>query len=221
MKVGLVGNPNVGKSTIFNILTGMHQHTGNWPGKTVVKASGYKKYQGVTYLIEDLPGTYSLMAHSKEEEVTRDFIYSMDYDALIIVCDAVCLERNLNLVLQILEITNKGFDASNKETGILECLKLALEMTARGIKFKNIDLNKSQATTFCLDDDNNLIPPFTTIDGLGDTVAKTIVEERNKGEFLSIEDLQKRGKVSSTLIEKMRNMHILDNLDESSQLSLF
>ena len=107
MKVGLVGNPNVGKSTIFNALTGMHQHTGNWPGKTVVKASGYKKYQGVTYLIEDLPGTYSLMAHSKEEEVTRDFIYSMDYDALIIVCDAVCLERNLNLVLQILEINNK------------------------------------------------------------------------------------------------------------------
>ena len=119
------------------------------------------------------------------------------------------------------EISNKGFDASNKESGILECLKLALEMTARGLKFKNIDLNKSQATTFCLDEEGNLIPPFSSIDGLGDTVAKTIVEERNKGEFLSIEDLQKRGKVSSTLIEKMRNMHILDNLDESSQLSLF
>ena len=122
---------------------------------------------------------------------------------------------------RILEIANKGFDASNKETGILECLKLALEMTARGIKFKNIDLNKSQATTFCLDDDNNLIPPFSTIDGLGDTVAKTIVEERNKGSFLSVEDLQKRGKVSGTIIEKMRNMNILEGLDESSQLSLF
>ena len=119
------------------------------------------------------------------------------------------------------EISNKGFDASNKESGILECLKLALEMTARGLKFKNVDLLKSKATTFDLDEDGNLIPPFSTIDGLGDTVAKTIVEEREKGAFLSVEDLQKRGKVSSTLIEKLRNMHILDGLDESSQLSLF
>ena len=74
---------------------------------------------------------------------------------------------------------------------------------------------------YSLDEDGNLIPPFSTIDGLGDTVAKTIVEEREKGAFLSVEDLQKRGKVSSTLIEKLRNMHILDGLDESSQLSLF
>ena len=122
---------------------------------------------------------------------------------------------------KMIEITNKGYDASNKENGILECLKLALEMTARGLKFKNVDLLKSKATTFDLDSEGNLIPPFSTIDGLGDTVAKTIVEEREKGAFLSIEDLQKRGKVSSTLIEKMRSMHILDGLDESSQLSLF
>ena len=119
------------------------------------------------------------------------------------------------------EISNKGYDASNKESGILECLKLALEMTARGLKFKNVDLLKSKATTFDLDENGNLIPPFSTIDGLGDTVAKTIVEEREKCSFLSVEDLQKRGKVSSSLIEKMRNMHILDGLDESSQLSLF
>ena len=107
MKIGLIGNPNVGKSTIFNALTGMHQHTGNWPGKTVAKASGVKKYKGVSYIIEDLPGTYSLLAHSKEEEVTRDFVYSNDYDGLIIVCDATTLERNLNLVIQVLQITNK------------------------------------------------------------------------------------------------------------------
>ena len=129
MKIGLVGNPNVGKSTIFNALTGMHQHTGNWPGKTVAKASGYKKYKGINYLIEDLPGTYSLMAHSKEEEVTRDFIYSGDYDALIVVCDAVCLERNLNLVLQILEITNK----------VVLCVNLMDEAKKKKI---NIDLSK-------------------------------------------------------------------------------
>ena len=122
---------------------------------------------------------------------------------------------------KMVEISNKGFDASNKESGILECLKLALEMTARGLKFKNVDLLKSKATIFSLDEDGNLIPPFSTIDGLGDTVAKTIVEEREKCPFLSIEDLQKRGKVSSTLIEKMRSMRILDGLDESSQLTLF
>ena len=120
------------------------------------------------------------------------------------------------------EIISKGFDASNKESGILETLKLALEMTARGLKFGNVDIEKSAATTFKIEPDNlTLIPPFSTIDGLGDTVAKTIVEERDKGMFLSIDDLQKRGKVSSTLIEKMKSMHILDNMDESSQLNLF
>ena len=122
---------------------------------------------------------------------------------------------------KVIEITNKGYDASNKETGVLECLKIALEMTARGLKFDNIDLQKSEATTFTLDEDCNLIPPFNAIDGLGITVAKAIVEERGKCPFLSIEDLQKRAKISSTIIEKMRNIHILDNLDESSQLSLF
>ena len=120
------------------------------------------------------------------------------------------------------EIINKGFEASNKENGILESLRLALEMTARGLKFSNIDLNRSDALNFKVDTDNmTLIPPFRTIDGLGDTVAQKIVEEREKGTFLSIEDLQKRGKVSGTLIDKMRMMGILDGMDESSQLSLF
>ena len=107
MKIGLIGNPNVGKSTIFNGLTGMRQHTGNWPGKTVSSATGYKVYNGVRYQFEDLPGCYSLFAHSKEEEVTRDFVYFSNYDGLIIVCDGTALERNLNLVLQVLEITDK------------------------------------------------------------------------------------------------------------------
>lgn len=124
--------------------------------------------------------------------------------------------------LRIGEIANKGFEASNKESSILECLKLSLEMLARNIRFAPIDLNKSDSLNFIIaEDGKSLIPPFRAIDGLGDVVAKKIVEEREKCPFMSIEDLQKRGKVSQTLIDKMRSMGILDGMDESSQLSLF
>ena len=122
---------------------------------------------------------------------------------------------------KIIEIQNKGYDASNKELGQLESLKVCLEATARGIKFLPIELDKSDATVWGVRDETSIYPPFASIEGLGDTVANKIVEEREKGEFLSIEDLQKRGKVSGTLIDKMRLMGILDGLDESSQLSLF
>lgn len=105
--IALLGNPNVGKSTVFNGLTGMRQHTGNWPGKTVELASGnFTHHQRVHEMI-DLPGTYSLLAHSSEEEVTRNFICFERCDVCIVVCDSTCLERNLNLVLQTLEITNQ------------------------------------------------------------------------------------------------------------------
>ncbi len=113
IKVGLVGNPNVGKSTVFNALTGMKQHTGNWPGKTVDVAMGNLKYKDFSFEIVDLPGTYSLISHSKEEEVTKEFICKENYDVILIVCDAVCLERNLNLVLQILDITSNVVIAVN------------------------------------------------------------------------------------------------------------
>lgn len=103
--IALAGNPNVGKSTVFNALTGMNQHTGNWTGKTVATACGTFTRNGKKYITVDLPGTYSLFTHSVEEEVARDFILSGKADACITVCDATCLERNLNLVLQIIEIT--------------------------------------------------------------------------------------------------------------------
>ena len=101
--IALAGNPNVGKSTVFNQLTGMNQHTGNWPGKTVANAQGWCSDGRQGYVMVDIPGCYSLMAHSAEEEVARDFICFENPDAVVVVCDATCLERNLNLVLQILE----------------------------------------------------------------------------------------------------------------------
>ena len=105
--IALAGNPNVGKSTVFNYFTGLNQHTGNWPGKTVANAQGYCNFEGKGYVFVDIPGCYSLMAHSAEEEVARDFICFEEPDAVIVVCDATCLERNLNLVLQILEVTEQ------------------------------------------------------------------------------------------------------------------
>lgn len=104
--IALAGNPNVGKSTVFNELTGLKQHTGNWPGKTVSNAQGLCTYNRTNYVMVDIPGTYSLLAHSAEEEVARDFICFGNPDAVIVVCDATCLERNLNLVLQTIEITD-------------------------------------------------------------------------------------------------------------------
>ncbi len=130
--VALAGNPNVGKSTVFNGLTGMNQHTGNWPGKTVTNARGVCRSALHDYLLVDIPGTYSLMAHSAEEEVARDFLCFSHPDAVIVVCDATCLERNLNLVLQTKEITNR----------VLVCLNLMDEAGRKGI---HIDTHRLSA----------------------------------------------------------------------------
>jgi len=121
------------------------------------------------------------------------------------------------------DLQAKGFEATNKETNIIETLKVALEATARGIKFANISLEKSEAKNFIVDDENEntLIPSFATIDGLGLSVGENIVSERNKKPFLSREDVQKRGKVSKTLVDKMTEMEVLKDLPDSNQLSLF
>ena len=124
---------------------------------------------------------------------------------------------------KIIEIQSKGYDATNKEQAILETLKLSLEASARGFKFGKLDINKSDATNFKIDeeDDHILIPPFKTLDGLGDSVAKKIIEERNKKAYYSVEDFQTRGKVNATTIEKLRALGLFEGMPETSQLSLF
>lgn len=105
--IALAGNPNTGKSTLFSMFTGMRQHTGNWAGKTVLKAEGYFNFDGTLYNIVDLPGTYSLYSNSADEEVARDYIIFEQPDVTLVVLDATSLERNLNLALQVMEMTNR------------------------------------------------------------------------------------------------------------------
>lgn len=127
--IALAGNPNTGKSTVFNSLTGLKQHTGNWPGKTVSNAQGRFRHKNKEYILVDLPGTYSLLASSVEEQVARDFICFGSPHATVVVADATCLERNLNLVLQIMEITDK----------VIVCVNLMDEAKRKKI---DIDLKK-------------------------------------------------------------------------------
>jgi len=128
--ITMAGNPNTGKSTVFNNLTGLRQHTGNWPGKTVTRAEGGFIYNEKRYKVVDLPGTYSLLSTSTDEEVARDFILFGQPDVTVIVADATRLERNLNLILQILELTDRAVLCLNLMD---EAKRNKLEIDIRGL----------------------------------------------------------------------------------------
>lgn len=148
MVIALAGNPNTGKSTVFNALTGLKQHTGNWPGKTVLRAEGSFIHRNKKVLLVDLPGTYSLLATSADEQVARDFICLGRPSATIIVTDATCLERNLNLVLQVMEISPK----------VVVCVNLMDEAMRRKIRV-DVDALSRELGVPCI--------PTTARDGVG------------------------------------------------------
>ena len=187
--IALAGNPNVGKSTLFNAMTGLDQHTGNWTGKTVSAAAGECRHKGEKYIFADLPGTYSLFAHSAEEEAARDYICYENPDAVAVVCDASCLERNLNLVLQTMEITpnvivciNLMDEAEKKEISVdLKKLEEVL-----GVPVCGMSAREEKGITEFLDripeamKEREYIPPVIYPEKIEETVSEISAEIKDK-----------------------------------------
>jgi ferrous iron transport protein B len=190
--VALAGNPNTGKSTVFNFLTGLKQHTGNWPGKTVVSARGEYGHNGKYYVTIDLPGSYSLFTSSKDEEVSRDFLSLGSYDAAVVVCDATCLERNLNLVFQVSELAEK----------VILCINLIDEA-----KKKNIVIDKEG-----LEKELNIPVVLTSArDGTGmDELKRTIEKEIARSEKFHRALVKYDDEIEKKLTEILTHLHELN-----------
>lgn len=167
--VAIAGNPNVGKSTLFNALTGMNQHTGNWAGKTVSNAKGYCNSENFCYTLVDIPGTYSLMAHSAEEEVARNFLCFEHPQAVVVVCDATCLERNLNLVLQTMEISKN----------VIVCVNLLDEAKRKKIKI-DLDLLSKKLGVLVV---GTVARKKKSITNLINTLDKSLIENQKNDYF--------------------------------------
>ena len=192
-KIALAGNPNVGKSTIFNALTGMHQHTGNWPGKTVTQAIGNFKYQNDEYELIDLPGTYSLISHSDEEKVARNFLCFEEYDCVLVVCDAVCLEKNLNLVLQVLEITSNVIvcvnllDEARKNNLIIDLKLLEKKL---GVPVIGMEARRKKGI-------NELLDTISKADFLSNKVVKVRYSKKIEEDVLKMEEILKQKNIKN------------------------
>ena len=189
--IGLVGNPNVGKSSIFNGLTGMHQHTGNWPGKTIETSYGTYSYKQKNGIIVDLPGTYSIKdSYSKEEEVTKDFLDSKEYDGIVIVVDATSLERNLNLVLQTLQITKN----------VVVCVNLLDEAKKKKIEIDLEKLSKLLGVPVV----GTIATKKKTLDNLKNSVLDVIEKPKNDVDEMSEKEeiLERAEKIANEVVIK-------------------
>ena len=203
--VALAGNPNTGKSTVFNYLTGLNQHTGNWPGKTVVSARGQFKYKNNEYILIDLPGSYSLFTASKDEEVTRDFLCYGNYDTVVVVADATCLERNLNLVFQVSELTNK----------IILCINLIDEAKKKNIKIDKEGLDKELKIPIVLTSARN----GQGMKELKDLIEKTsqIIEEETEKSLYFNQDESIREKISEdnyNYANKLKQKYVKEDVNK-------
>lgn len=185
--IGLAGNPNTGKSTLFNHLTGLKQHTGNWPGKTVANAKGQFTYNGIEYSLVDLPGTYSLFINSQEEEIARDFICFGDPEITIVVVDGTSIERNLNLVLQVMEATNN----------VIVCINLMDEVLKKGIE---IEIDKMKDLL------NVPVIPIIARDGVGVKKLLQTIDEINSSKLIISSKKIVYNKEIEKLAEKIENI---------------
>lgn len=225
--IALAGNPNVGKSTVFNELTGLNQHTGNWPGKTVTNAQGKYSYGNRDFILVDLPGTYSLLSSSVEEEVARDFICFGNPDTTIIVADATSLERNLNLVLQITELTDHAIlclnlldEAKKKKIDIdLQKLSYALGIFVVGTSARNHEgLEELMEKTKVVSNTELEFKPFqvsyreeieTAIAMIEPEIEK-IVHDTKKSRWISLRLLDRNTSLTKSLQQYLQ-MDIIDN----------
>lgn len=194
-EISLAGNPNVGKSTLFNELTGMNQHTGNWPGKTVDNAIGYYEYKNKKIRVIDLPGTYSLLSNSEEEEVARNYLCFGDSDLVVVMADATALERNLNLFFQIQEITEN----------VVLCVNLIDEANKKGIQ---IDLNK-------LEDEINAPVVFISArEKIGIELLKSKIEKQAQNGIVQASNTVDYGSNIENAIEKAQNILTSNGLNK-------
>ncbi len=216
--IALAGNPNVGKSTVFNALTGMKQHTGNWTGKTVQNACGKFSRDGTDYIIVDIPGTYSLIPHSAEEETARNFICFGNPDAVAVVCDATCLERNLNLALQIIEVTPKT----------VLCVNLMDEAEKKKIRIDTARLSEMLGVTVCTASARN----GKGIEELVEALPEAIKAEQNKEVLIQYsEEIEKALEMVVPVLERLSDgkhpcrwlgLRLLENnAEETARLSQF